>query len=138
MLRDFFVNTGRSLIYSTALPHSALAWDLAAVRYIRKHPEGGKKLLEKAAGLRAAFQEMGFNTQSSETHIIPCALGEEAAALSLSAHLVKNKIKAPAIRPPTVPVGAACVRISAHLGLSEDDCSRVVEAMKSWKASRSV
>ena len=136
MLRDFLVNTSRSLIYSTALPHSALAWDLAAIRYIRNNPGIGKKLLEKAARLRNEFQKAGFNTLSSTTHIIPCVLGEEASALSLSAHLKKNGIKAPAIRPPTVSVGSACVRFSVHSGLSKEDCEGVVEAMKSWKGAK--
>ncbi|MBD3346761.1 MAG: aminotransferase class I/II-fold pyridoxal phosphate-dependent enzyme, partial [Chitinivibrionales bacterium] len=33
VLRDYFVNHARSLIYSTALPHSILAHNLAAIRY---------------------------------------------------------------------------------------------------------
>jgi len=135
-LKDFFVNTCRSLIYSTALPHAAIAWDLAAVRHIRKRPEAGGKLLEKAARLRASFHEMGFFTATSSTHIIPCVLGEAAAALSLSEHLKKRKIKAPAFRPPTVPEGSACVRFSVHAGLTDDDMNRVVEAMGQWKVHR--
>jgi 8-amino-7-oxononanoate synthase len=138
ILRNYLVNTSRSLIYSTALPHAALAWDLAAIRYIRNNPGIGKKLLKKAQWLRDKFQKTGFNTLSSTTHIIPCVLGEEAAALSLSAHLKKNGIKAPAIRPPTVPEGFACVRFSVHSGLSDEDCERVVETMRSWKPTKAI
>jgi 8-amino-7-oxononanoate synthase len=138
MLRDFFINTGRSLIYSTALPHAVLAWDLAAIRHIRKHPEGGKRLLGKAAGFRDSLKEMGFDTGTSSTHIVPCIVGDEASALSLSAHLKERKIKAPAIRPPTVPAGKACVRFSTHLGLTEEDGCRVVEAMGKWKAGKKI
>ena len=134
-LRDFFVNTSRSLIYSTALPHAALAWDLAAVRHIRQNPGMGKKLLEKAERFREAVREAGFDTLSSETQIIPCLVGNEKEALSLSTHLKKNGIKAPAVRPPTVPAGSSRVRFSVHLGLKEEDLKRVVEALKSWKAA---
>jgi 8-amino-7-oxononanoate synthase len=134
-LRDFFVNSSRSLIYSTALPHAVLAWDLAAVRHIRKHPEMGRKLLEKAEHFREALKEAGFDTRSSSTQIIPCMLGDEKSALELSTHLKKKGIKAPAIRPPTVPKGACRVRFSVHVGLTEEDLKRVVETLKSWKAA---
>jgi 8-amino-7-oxononanoate synthase len=134
-LRDFLVNSSRSLIYSTALPHASLAWDLAAVRYIRKNPGMGRKLIEKAEAFREALKKAGFDTQSSSTQIVPCVLGDEKSALALSAHLIKNGIKAPAIRPPTVPEGSCRVRFSVHSGLSDNDCNRVVETMRSWKTN---
>jgi 8-amino-7-oxononanoate synthase len=132
ILRDFFVNSCRSLIYSTALPHAALAWDFAALRHIRKHPGIGKELLLKAQWLRNEFKKAGFNTLASTTHIIPLVVGDEKSALSLSAHLKKNGIKAPAIRPPTVPPGFACVRFSVHSGLTDDDLKKVAQAVKEW------
>jgi 8-amino-7-oxononanoate synthase len=137
MLKDFFVNSCRSLMYSTALPHAALAWDLAAIRHIRKNPEMGRKLLVKADRFREALNEAGFDTLSSETQIIPCVLGDEKSALSLAAHLRKKGIKAPAIRPPTVPAGSSRVRFNVHLGLTDEDLKRVATALKSWKADNS-
>jgi 8-amino-7-oxononanoate synthase len=134
ILRDYFVNTCRSLIYSTALPHAALAWNLAAIRHIRKHPETGKSLLKKAEAFRKALGKAGFDTLSSTTHIVPCVLGHEKSALSLAAHLRKNGIKVPAIRPPTVPAGSSRVRFSVHAGLGDEDLMRVVDAVKAWKA----
>ena len=95
----------------------------------------GQKLLEKAARFREALKEVGFNTLSSSTQIIPCVLGDEKSALSLSAHLRKHGIKAPAIRPPTVPSGSSRVRLNVHAGLTEDNMRCIVETLKSWKNS---
>ncbi len=133
-LRDYFVNVSRSLIFATALPHAVLAWDLAAVRHIRNHPDIGRSLLEKSDRFREALTKAGFDTLSSATQIVPCAVGGEKSALSLAKHLNTKGIKAPAIRPPTVPPGSSRVRFSVHAGVSEQELNRVVESAVSWKS----
>lgn len=133
IIRDFLVNKARSMIYSTALPQSVLAHDLAALRHIRAHPELGKNLLEKSKTLRETIQTMGFDTLKSESQIIPLVTGEDEKALRLSAFLAERDIKAPAIRPPTVPDGSSRIRFSVHAGLSSDDISHVADCLREWK-----
>lgn len=135
MLTDCFVNKARSLIYSTALPQSVLAHDLAAVRYIRRHPEMGKGLLAKARLFREEIRALGFDTLNSTTQIVPCIVKSDGEALELSAFLLQRGIKAPAIRPPTVPAGTARIRFSIHLGLSGDDMAYVIDTLGQWKKS---
>jgi 8-amino-7-oxononanoate synthase len=133
MLNDCFVNLSRSLVYSTGLPQSVLAHSLAAVRHLRKHPELGPMLLEKARVLRDGIRSLGFDTLGSCTQIVPCLVGSDKAAVELSAFLLTRGIKAPAIRPPTVPNGKARVRFSVHAGLSNEDIESVIDALRSWK-----
>jgi 8-amino-7-oxononanoate synthase len=133
LVRDFLVNKARSMIYSTALPQSVLAHDLAALRHIRTHAELGKSLLEKSKMLREAIRAMGFDTLKSESQIIPLVTKEEEKALRLSTFLAERGIKAPAIRPPTVPDGSSRIRISVHAGLSTDDIAHVIECLGEWK-----
>jgi 8-amino-7-oxononanoate synthase len=133
MLRDHLVNHARSLIYSTALPHSIIAWDLAAIRHIRKKPQAGVRLLEIASESRDKLRAAGFDTGASTTQIIPCIVGNDAAALSLSRHLAESGIKVPAIRPPTVPVGTARVRFSVYDGLTDEQMTLVMSALSRWK-----
>jgi 8-amino-7-oxononanoate synthase len=133
VIRDFLVNKARSLIYSTALPQSVLAHDLAALRHIRAHPELGKRTLETSAKLRDAIKSLGFDTLKSESQIIPLVIGDEANSLKLSAFLAEQGIKAPAIRPPTVPKGTSRIRFSVHAGLSSDDISHIIESLATWK-----
>jgi 8-amino-7-oxononanoate synthase len=133
LIRDFLVNSARSLIYSTALPQSVLAYDLAALRYIRTHPELGKIVLESSSKLRDAIRSLGFDTLKSESQIIPLVTGDEERALGLSAFLWEHGIKAPAIRPPTVPKGSSRIRLLVHAGLSSGDIARVIESLAMWK-----
>jgi 8-amino-7-oxononanoate synthase len=132
-LRDYFVNTSRSLIYSTGLPHGVLAHDLAALRYIRRYPEMGKRLLEKSSRFRSGLMELGFSTLNSTTHIVPCIFGEEKAALSASEFCLKNGIKVPAIRPPTVPAHTARLRFSLHADLSDENLEYILTILKKMK-----
>jgi 8-amino-7-oxononanoate synthase len=132
LVRDFLVNTARSLIYSTALPQSVLAYDLAALRHIRTHPELGKNVLETSAKLRDAIRLQGFDTLKSESQIIPLVIGDEGEALRLSAFLAERGIKAPAIRPPTVPKGTSRIRFSVHAGLSPDNITHIIESLKEY------
>ena len=134
ILRDYFVNTVRSLIYSTALPHSAVAFDLAAVRHIRAHPGLGAELMEKAQSFRERLHRIGFETLASTTQIVPSGVGDAARALQLQAFLRERGIIAPAIRPPTVPQGGARIRFSVHHGFSKDNEDAVIAALGEWKA----
>ena len=120
-IRDYLVNNAPSLIYSTGLPHSTLAYNLSAVRYIRKNPHQGKTLLDRAEKLRCILKEMGYDCMNSTTQIIPVLTGSAESALELSAYLKKNSITAPAIRTPTVPKGKERIRLSVHLGISNND-----------------
>lgn len=133
LLRDFFVNTARSLIYSTALPHSVIAFDLASVCYLRTHPELGSRLQIKAQEFRNKVREIGYNTMQSTSQIVPCLIGDDRAAVSLSSFLRERGIIVPAIRPPTVPKNSARLRFSVHLGLSANDEERLYAALKEWK-----
>lgn len=133
LLRDFFVNNARSLIYSTALPHSAIAFDLASVCFLRAHPEFGSKLLIKAQEFRSRLRELGYDTMQSTTQIVPCMVGNENTAMELSSFLCDRGIIAPAIRPPTVPKNSSRIRFSVHLGLSSGDEAKLYGTLKEWK-----
>ncbi len=132
-LRDYFVNFSRSLIYSTSLPQNVLAFDLAAIRHIRKNSGLGEKLLHKAAAFRDCLQRSGFSTLNSSTQIVPCVLGDDNAALDLCSFLHSRKISAPAVRPPTVPDSTARIRFSIHLGIEDDQMDYILDQLSQWK-----
>jgi 8-amino-7-oxononanoate synthase len=134
LIRDYLINHSRSLIYSTGLPHPVLAWDLAAVKYVRANPGSGAELLRIAEKLRCGIRGLGFDTLHSCSQIIPCIVGDDTTAIALSGFLKSQGIFAAAIRPPTVPQGTSRVRFSAHHALSSHDIDAVLFALKEWKS----
>jgi|WetSurMetagenome_2_1015567.scaffolds.fasta_scaffold00027_17 8-amino-7-oxononanoate synthase len=133
LLDDCFVNLSRSVVYSTGLPHSVLAHDLAAVRHVRGHAGLGAAVLKLAHLFREKVRGLGFSTLESSTQIVPCIVRGDAEALELSAFLLSRGIKAPAIRPPTVPKGTSRIRFSVHSGLNEADIEYVIASLREWK-----
>ncbi len=132
-LRDFLVNSSRSLIYSTGLPHQVLAFNLASVRFIRQNPDLGVRLLQTADEFRSMLTSAGFDCMGSTSQIVPVAMSNSRAALELSAFLRKHNIFAPAIRPPTVPKGSERLRFSVHLGVQKSQLEQIVSCMQKWK-----
>ncbi len=128
-IRDWMVNRARAFIFSTALPPAACGAALGALNALEQDTRMGDRLLERATAFRERLTAMGFNTGSSVTPIIPVIVGDNERALHLAATLKKRGIIAPAIRPPTVPAGAARLRLSVTLAHSEDDLAQAAQAI---------
>lgn len=111
-LIDFLTNRARSYVFSTASPVAAAAIGLAALGIMRDEPERRERLLESADRLRNQLRERGWNVGASAYHIVPIIVGEAEMAIELSARLRNCGYWVPCIRPPTVPQGESCLRIS--------------------------
>jgi 8-amino-7-oxononanoate synthase len=137
-LRDLLVNRARSFIFATALPPPVAAAALAALQIVDS-PEGERRraLVRAHAGRLAArlaaLRPTGL-PPSPETAagspIQPFIVGAESAALALSAALGKRQIFVPAIRPPTVPVGSARLRITLSAAHEPADLDRLLLALE--------
>jgi 8-amino-7-oxononanoate synthase len=109
---EWLANTARSFIFSTALPPAAAGAALEALKVAEDEPWRRERLGETAAYARGLFRRRGFQTGSSESHILPVIAGSDRAALRLSEALYHAGYHAPAVRPPTVPDGTARLRIN--------------------------
>lgn len=139
VLRDLVVNRARSFIFTTALPPPVAAAALAALRIVDS-PEGDRRrtllrahadrLAPQLAALRPAGAEAPLDTMAGSP-IQPFLVGTDAAALAVSAALAHSQIFVPAIRPPTVPVGSARLRITLSASHDPADLDRLVAALRS-------
>jgi 8-amino-7-oxononanoate synthase len=89
-----------------------LAATLAAVEVVRSEPWRRREVLEKAAYLRNALSEQGFDVGRSATQIVPVIVGEAARAVRLSELLFEEGVFVQAIRPPSVPAGKSRLRLT--------------------------
>ena len=118
---DYLVNTARSFIFSTALPPSTVAANLAALQIVQKETWRSEKLQVAGYEARKQFKANGLDIGCSESHIVPVLVGSNANAIKLSEALYHAGYHAPAIRYPTVPEGKARLRINmtAEMEISE-------------------
>ncbi len=129
-LIEWLVNRARPYVFSTAGPAAAAAAALAALEIVRSEPHRRRQLLARADKLRRELAGRGWNVGASASQIIPVIVGEPARALRLSAALRDRGLFVPAIRPPTVPEGEACLRISLTAGHTEEMLAALSAALQ--------
>ncbi|MHB0955461.1 MAG: 8-amino-7-oxononanoate synthase [Pirellulaceae bacterium] len=124
LLKRYVINTARSFIYTTGLPPGVLGAARKAISLLEQHPGLGAQLLAAADRLRTLLTAAGLDTGASESQIIPVLVGDGKKTVALSQRILDAGILAIAIRPPTVPQGAARLRLSVSLVHSPPDIEK--------------
>jgi 8-amino-7-oxononanoate synthase len=115
----------RTLVYSTAPPPASIAAALAALDVIEAEPDRTAAPLAKARAFTCAL-----GLPPAQSPIVPVILGEADAALAASRALEDQGFLVVAIRPPTVPAGAARLRLTFTAGHADADVARLAEAVR--------
>ena len=136
---DWLVQTARPYIYTTAAP-PAVAYALCESLRLMGGEEGEQRrkqlqqliqlLRTQLTALIEAHPRLGWRLTESCTAIQPLIVGDNAAALALAAALDAQGLWVPAIRPPTVPVGTARLRITLSAAHSAGDVQRLVDGLE--------
>jgi len=135
---EWLVQSARSYIYTTAAPPAIAHAVLASLRLIAgDEGEARRARLAQSIGmlrdgLSALVQEypgLGWRLAASTTAIQPLIVGDNAAALGLAAALDAQDLWVPAIRPPTVPVGTARLRITLSAAHTPHDVQTLVDGL---------
>ncbi|MFZ2658494.1 MAG: 8-amino-7-oxononanoate synthase [Victivallales bacterium] len=134
-MKEYLVNKCSTFIFSTALPPAAYGAIDAAVELVqtREYCEIRRGLLQKSANLAKEIRQLGFDTGSTSTPIIPVIVGDSEKALRISRNLLEKGILAIAIRPPTVPKGTARLRLSVNAAHTDEDISRLLDTLADAK-----
>ena len=126
---DYLIQTAKSYVYSTPAPPALSATLSAAVSLIEQGDHLRTHLQQLIATLKANLCLKKWQLLPSHTAIQPLVVGGNHAALALSEHLQDKGILVPAIRPPTVPVNTARLRISLSAAHSEHDVITLAKAI---------
>jgi len=126
---DTLVNQARSYIYTTASPPALSVAALASLELIKNGDEKRRHLRRLIQQLREGLSDLPWPLMPSATAIQPLLIGDNQIALSLSEHLRERNIWLTAIRPPTVPVGTARLRITLSASHSTTDVDQLIGAL---------
>jgi 8-amino-7-oxononanoate synthase len=135
-LREFLINHARPLIFSTAMPPYIASQIRAALRFAKGMDAERKLLLDRSNLLATELNAAGCRTPVGHSQIIPVILGSNEDAISAAGFLQEQGFAVRAIRPPTVPVGSARLRLSLTTRITNEDVGAVLAALKAWRASR--
>jgi 8-amino-7-oxononanoate synthase len=124
---EYLVQRARSFVFSTATPPAMAHALLASLDVIRDEPERRLRLQDDARFLRGRLRSTGLAVADSSSHIVPIHIGPNGAAMAVAAALQADGFDIRAIRPPTVPVGTARLRVSVHVDIGRAALERFAE-----------
>ena len=102
----------RPLIFSASIPPASVATVMACLDIIEEEPERRNRLWEITHKMRNGFNEMGYDTCTSETPIIPLIIGDMGKAFMMRKILFDAGIFANPVVPPAVPPDQTLIRTS--------------------------
>lgn len=123
---DWLKQRGRPFLFSSAMTVPNVGACLEAVKMLEESDELVSRLWRNAEFLKDSMQTLGFDTGQSSTPIIPIMLGEATLAQQFSKRLFDEGIFAMAIGYPTVPRGAARIRVMNTAAHSADDLEQAL------------
>jgi len=122
---DLIRNRARTLIYSTGLPPACVAAAIAALDLIEREQDYAATPLRKA---KMFTRRVGL--AEAQSPIVPVIIGDEEATLAASRMLVEEGYFAAAIRPPSVPAGAARLRLTFTAKHSDQAIERLADIVR--------
>jgi len=126
---DYLIQKARSYVYSTPAPPALSATLIESVNLIEKGDDLRAHLQHLIKTLKTNLHLSKWQLMPSDTAVQPLVVGSNHAAVILSEHLQKQGILVPAIRPPTVPVNTARLRISLSAAHTENDVLKLAQAI---------
>ncbi|MCP5468018.1 MAG: 8-amino-7-oxononanoate synthase [Deltaproteobacteria bacterium] len=128
VLIDFLINHTRTFIFATALPPAVACAASQALEILQEESERRERLWSNMRFFQEAVSTLklaqGISVQSP---IVPVIVGENQKALEMSQKLFQQGFWVTAIRPPTVPVGKARLRLTLMSDHQKEDIKSLVE-----------
>ena len=121
-------NRARSFVFSTGLSPAVAAAATEGIRIARDQPEQRRQVLRSSARFRAGLLAAGLEALGFG-HIVPVLLGAPEEAVRVANELCARGVLVKAIRPPTVPPGAARLRFTLTAAHTDEAVDRALEVI---------
>jgi len=122
----YIKHTSRPLIFSASPPPASVASVIAALDVIDNEPELRDHLWHNTHKMMKAFKQMGFDTGTSETPIIPLLMGEMERAFTMWKILSDEGVFVNPVAPPATPPGRCLIRTSYMATHTDEQLDRVL------------
>lgn len=130
LVMDYLLQKARSYIFTTAQPPAVACALVKSLELIAAGDARRAHLQALIRQLQEGLAGLPWQLLPSQTAIQPLIVGDNEAALALSRALWERGLWVAAIRPPTVPVGTARLRISLSAAHSQADVASLMDALK--------
>jgi 8-amino-7-oxononanoate synthase len=128
-LIETLIQFARPYIYTTSQPPAVACATLKSLELLRSEGWRREHLARLIVRFRQGAAEIGLELMDSSTPIQPILVGDSGRALRLSQMLRERGLLVTAIRPPTVPVGSARLRVTLSAAHSEAQLQCLLDAL---------
>ncbi|MDP9115958.1 MAG: aminotransferase class I/II-fold pyridoxal phosphate-dependent enzyme, partial [Actinomycetota bacterium] len=91
----------------------------AALRALIAEPERVAAVRANADRLAAVVRHLGVQTVVPDAAVVPAVVGDPRRAVQAAAVCLRHGVRVGCFRPPSVPVGRSCLRLTARADLTE-------------------
>jgi 8-amino-7-oxononanoate synthase len=120
----------RSLIFSASLAPALVAAVSAALDVIQEEPERRERLWYNTRKMLKGFKELGFDTGTSTTPIIPVIIGDQVKTFKMCGLLQEKGVFVNPTVAPAVPRGRELLRTSYMATHTEEQLDRILDAFE--------
>jgi len=115
------IDTGRGFIFDTGLAPPSAGAALEALRLLREDPGLPGLARQATAMLAAAARAVGLPVSEPTAAVVSVRLGQPEDAVAAQRICRAGGVLVGCFRPPSVPDGQACLRLTGRASLSEFD-----------------
>jgi len=127
---DFIKHIGRSMIFSASLPPSLVASVSTALDIIEEQPQLRTQLWKNTHKMLKSYNELGYDTGTSETPIIPIIIKDNMKVYEMCKLLFENGVFVNPVISPAVPPGRELLRTSYMATHTEQQLDKVLSAFE--------
>lgn len=120
-VRQTLIDIGRSMIFDTGLAPTSAGAARAALGILRDHPdlpESARRAAKRLAGIAAG---LGLTVTEPEAAVASVIIGDPQVAVAARQACAEHGVSVGCFRPPSVPAGQACLRLTGRASLTEID-----------------
>lgn len=130
LIKNTIINFAAEFIYSTYLSPASAGAALAAITCTKNLVSERNQLQQLSRAWRKTLRAAGFDTLDDHSPIIPLILGDVKKTQFYAEALRSAGFIVSVIRPPTVPINTARIRISLRRGLRASDLEKFISVLK--------
>jgi 8-amino-7-oxononanoate synthase len=121
---ELLISTARPFIFDTGLAPPSAGAALSALRILVAEPERAAAVRANAATLAGLVRALGVETVVPDAAVVPAFLGDPRRAVAAAAAAFEAGVRIGCFRPPSVPPGRSCLRLTARADLSAAELAR--------------
>jgi 8-amino-7-oxononanoate synthase len=132
-VRQALIDIGRGMIFDTGLAPPSVGVARAALGILRGTPELPARARQASRRLAAIAASLGLVATAPEAAVASVILGDPELAVAARQTCADHGVDVGCFRPPSVPAGGACLRLTGRASLGEIDfvtASRALAAVR--------